>query len=85
MRLVEVLGSEQHIYFSIDATQAAVAEGGAVAAEAAEAGILVASAPNGVARLDPRVGVRVGERITFWLDPARLHFFDPDTGHAITG
>jgi multiple sugar transport system ATP-binding protein len=85
VRLVEVLGSEQHVYFSIDATQAAVAEGGAVAAEAAEAGILVASAPNGVARLDPRVGVRVGERITFWLDPARLHFFDPDTGNAIAG
>jgi hypothetical protein len=56
-----------------------------VAAEAAEAGILVASAPNGVARLDPRAGVRAGERITFWVDPGRLHFFDPDTGHAITG
>jgi multiple sugar transport system ATP-binding protein len=85
VRLVEVLGSEQHVYFSIDATQAAVAGGGAVAAEAAESGILVASAPNGVARLDPRLGVRAGERITFRVDPGRLHFFDPDTGHAITG
>jgi multiple sugar transport system ATP-binding protein len=85
VRLVEVLGSEQHAYFTIDATQAAVAGGGVVAAEAAEAGILVASAPNGVSRMDPRVGVRAGERITFWVDPGRLHFFDPDTGNAIAG
>ena len=51
VRFVEVLGSEQHVYFSIDATPA----GGAVARrpsadESAEAGILLGSAPNGAAR-----------------------------------
>jgi hypothetical protein len=61
------------------ARAAAVAGG-----ESAEASILLGSAPNGAARLDPRVAVQPGGRITFFLDPARLYFFDPDTGQAIT-
>jgi multiple sugar transport system ATP-binding protein len=83
VRLVEVLGSEQHIYFSIDATQAGQAEAVAAGGESGEAGILAASAPNGVARLDAGTGVRAGDRVTFAVDPERLYFFDPDTGQAI--
>jgi multiple sugar transport system ATP-binding protein len=82
-RLVEVLGSEQHVYFWLDATPAAQAA--AAADEAAEAGILVGSAPNGMARVDPHTPVKSGGRVTFTVDPARLYFFDPDTGQAITG
>ena len=78
-RVVEVLGSEQHVYFSVDATPAAPVGGGESAAE----GILAEDVPNGVARLDPRAGVRPGTRVTFAVDVARLHFFDPDTGSAI--
>jgi len=85
VRLVEMLGSEQHVYFSIDATQAGQAAAGAAAGESGEAGILASSAPNGVTRLDPGVTVRAGDRVTFAVDPARLYFFDPDTGQAITG
>jgi multiple sugar transport system ATP-binding protein len=85
VRLVEMLGSEQHVYFSIDATQAGQAAAGAAAGESMEAAILAASAPNGVTRLDPGVEVRAGDRVTFAVDPARLYFFDPDTGQAITG
>jgi multiple sugar transport system ATP-binding protein len=76
-RMVEALGSEQHVYFSVDATPA----GGS--GESATDGILAESAPNGVARLDPRAGVRAGTRVTFAVNAARLHFFDPDTGRAI--
>jgi len=86
VRLVEMLGSEQHVYFWLDATQAGQAAAGAAAgeaAEAAEAGILVGSAPNGVTRLEPGISVRAGDRVTFAVDPARLYFFDPDTGQAI--
>jgi hypothetical protein len=82
VRLVEVLGSEQHVYFWLDATPAGGAA--ALADESAHAGILAASAPNGVARVDPRSPVRAGGRVTFAVDPARLYFFDPDTGHAVT-
>jgi multiple sugar transport system ATP-binding protein len=75
VRGVEMLGSEQHAYFSIDATP--------VGGESASEGILAASVPNGVARLDPRAPVRTGARVTFAVDAARLHFFDPDTGNAV--
>ena len=34
---------------------------------------------------DPHTGVKPGGRVTFTVDPARLYFFDPDTGQAITG
>jgi hypothetical protein len=32
------------------------------------------------ARIDPRARTRVGEPLELALDPARLHFFDPDSG-----
>jgi multiple sugar transport system ATP-binding protein len=83
-RLVEVLGSEQHVYFWLDATPAAQAAA-AAADEPAEAGFLVGSAPNGMARIDSHTPVKPGGRVTFTVDPDRLYFFDPDTGQAITG
>ncbi len=85
VRLVEMLGSEQHVYFSIDATQAGQAAAEAAVGESAEAAILAGSAPNGVTRLEPGTPVRAGDRVTFAVDPARLYFFDPDTGQAIGG
>jgi hypothetical protein len=38
-----------------------------------------------MARVDPHTPVKSGGRVTFTVDPARLYFFDPDTGQAITG
>jgi hypothetical protein len=35
------------------------------------------------ARVDPRVRVAAGERVTLGLDAERLHFFDPGTGVAL--
>ena len=69
---------------ALDATPAAQAAA-AAADEPAEAGFLVGSAPNGMARIDPHTPVKPGGRVTFTVDPARLCFFDPDTGQAITG
>jgi multiple sugar transport system ATP-binding protein len=83
---VEALGSEQQVYFSVDATAVgSPAAEGITAAEGllAGEGILADSAPNGVARVDPRTAVRAGTRVTFAVDAARLHFFDPDTGSAV--
>src|SRR5207247_2232491 len=50
----------------------------------ADAGILAGSAPNGMARIDAHTPVKPGGRVPFTVDPARLYFFDPDTGQAIT-
>jgi multiple sugar transport system ATP-binding protein len=80
VRLVEVLGSESHAYFSVDAPSA-----GGGAAYRDDQGLLAGGTPNGVARLHARSAVRAGSRVAFGVDPARLHFFDPDTGAAIGG
>ena len=82
VRVVEMLGSEKHAFFAIDAA-AAGASALAAAAGEAEAGLLAEQAHNGMARLDPRSAVRPGQRVTFGVDPRRLHFFDPGTGLAI--
>jgi multiple sugar transport system ATP-binding protein len=80
--VVEPLGSELHAIFSIDATAAGDPDL-AASADQAEGMLLPGLAYNGVARLDPRAPVRPGQRVTFRLDPNRLHFFDPSTGLAI--
>jgi multiple sugar transport system ATP-binding protein len=82
LRVVEALGSELHAFFSIDAPAAGQGVLAAAVGEA-EGDLLAAGAHNGVARLDPRAGVRSGQRVTFGVDPARLHFFDTDSGLAI--
>ncbi len=81
-----VLGSQRLALPAPVAARVAAASGSgsAGADESAQPGILTASAPNGVARVDPRSGVRAGRRITFAVDPERPHFFDPDTGLAIS-
>ncbi|HEX6519929.1 MAG TPA: sn-glycerol-3-phosphate ABC transporter ATP-binding protein UgpC [Mycobacterium sp.] len=79
VRLVEMLGDEQHVYFSIDATPFGSGSGAAGQGE----GLLADGLPNGVARVGSRVPIRSGERLPFTVDTARLHFFDPDSGLAI--
>ena len=87
--LVEVLGSEQLVHFTIDAPgvrgemeeqdeSLAGAGGGA-----GEGEIVAASVAEGVARIDPRSGIRAGQRAVFGVDVRRIHFFDPDSGAAI--
>jgi multiple sugar transport system ATP-binding protein len=75
VRLVELLGSEQHVHFRIDATSAGTGR--------AVSGIPGGAAPNGVARTGPRVGLRAGDRVRFAVEETALHFFDADTGAAI--
>ena len=80
VRGVETLGSETHVLFSIDARRAAPSAGTVAGAQDT---LLGGDTHNGLARLDPRSEVRPGERVTFRVDPRRLHFFDPDSSGAI--
>ncbi len=41
--------------------------------------------PAIIARLDPRTGIREGERARLHVDLDSLHFFDPDTGDSLRG
>jgi multiple sugar transport system ATP-binding protein len=75
--LVEALGSEQVVHFTIDAPRVQP-EGATSADEDA-----TAKAGEGVARVAPETKVKVGERITFAVNTEGMQFFDMETDKAI--
>jgi len=75
--LVEALGSELMVHFTIDAHRVR-AEGATSDDEDA-----TAKSGEGVARVEPGTRVKVGDKITFAVNTAGLQFFDPDTQQAI--
>ncbi len=77
VQLLEALGSEMMVHFSIDAnlvTEEAAAE--------EEEDILVHKG-EGVARVAPDLTVRTGETLMLQVAMERIHFFDPETTWAI--
>ena len=74
--LVEALGSELLVHFSIDATRV-IAEG------AHDEDEQLALGGEGVARVDPRSPIKPGKRGRFAVDVERMQFFDPESGAAI--
>jgi multiple sugar transport system ATP-binding protein len=75
--LVEALGSELIVHFTIDARRVR-AEGTASADEEA-----VTESGEGVARVDADSPVKVGERAAFAIKTDGMQFLDPDSGEAI--
>jgi multiple sugar transport system ATP-binding protein len=75
--LIEALGSELVVHFTIDAPRVQP-EGATSADEDA-----TAKAGEGVARVDPTTKVKVGERITFAVNTEGMQFFDMETDKAI--
>jgi multiple sugar transport system ATP-binding protein len=73
--VVEELGSDAHVFFHADAAPVATDISGRE-----EASLLPESKALLSARIDPRARARVGEPLELALDPARLHFFDPESG-----
>ena len=80
--LVEALGSELLVHFQIAAKRVRAEGATEAAAEGLASGELDVHG-EGVARLDPRHPVRVGDQLRLSVDAERLHFFDPSTGAAI--
>ena len=77
MDLVEALGSELMIHFTIDARRVR-AEGATSDDEDA-----TAQSGEGVARVEPGTRVKVGDKITFAVNVAGMQFFDAETEQAI--
>ena len=77
--LIESLGSELVIHFTVDARR--VRPEGATGEDEDEDA--TAQSGEGVARVDPRTKVKVGERITFAVNTAGMQFFDPGSASAI--
>jgi multiple sugar transport system ATP-binding protein len=77
IELVEALGSEQVVHFTIDANRV-LAEGAVDKDEAA-----AVKTGEGVARVGAKVPVKPGDRITFAVSIEDMKFFDETTGLAI--
>jgi multiple sugar transport system ATP-binding protein len=76
VELVEALGSDLLVHFSIDATRVS----GNNADEAENA---MPTSSRGIARVDPHAGVKPGDRGSFTVAIDRAHFFDADTGEVV--
>ena len=91
VELVEALGSDVLVHFTIDAPRALTDDVKELAVDVgAEALQDVEQQARGgkagvVARLSPRTRARKGEPIELVVDTGRFHFFDPDTGAGIHG
>jgi multiple sugar transport system ATP-binding protein len=79
VELVEALGSEQVVHFTIDAHRV-IAEGAFDKDEAA-----AVKSGEGVARVEAKTPVKPGDRMTFSVDVEDMQFFDSQTGLAIRG
>jgi multiple sugar transport system ATP-binding protein len=77
--LVESLGSELVVHFTIDAHRV-IAEGAVDKDEAA-----ALQSGEGVARVEAKTPVKPGDRMTFSVDIEDMQFFDPKTGRAVRG
>ena len=78
--VLEELGADAHIFFPVDAAPARDAKAAAGQVEPLEGeGTLF------TARVEPNATTRVGDRLRLAVDPARFHFFDPETGRSLVG
>jgi multiple sugar transport system ATP-binding protein len=74
--LIEALGSEALVHFTIDAQRVLPEDASGELSELGARG-------EGVARVGPRAPVAVGDRARLAVDVESLHFFDASTGKAI--
>jgi multiple sugar transport system ATP-binding protein len=78
--VLEELGSDAHVFFSVEAPRI-TAE--LLEASTDEATLLAESKALFTARVDPRSTARAGSRLQLAVDPARFHFFDARSGASL--
>ena len=85
--VTEELGSEVNVIFTIDAPPFISEEAQAAAVDDGDEAVpLLADLSDKArfcARVDSRSAVKPGAPVTLSVDPARFHYFDPQTGRAI--
>ena len=84
--VVEELGSSTHVLFTIEAPPVDV-DSVRAASDDGERASLLATDRRALFTAEVAEGtpVRPGERLTLAVDPARLHFFDPETSETLRG
>jgi multiple sugar transport system ATP-binding protein len=81
--VLEELGADTHVIFPIDAPKVEAEELRAAADHEDEA-LLAGDSAVWNARVSTRTQAEGGARLRLAVDPARLYFFDPDTGASLT-
>ena len=80
LTVVEELGSDDNLLFPVNAPRISAES---LQARAEDATLLADVDSLFTARVDPRTHARAGGRLTLAVDPARFHFFDPETGESL--
>jgi multiple sugar transport system ATP-binding protein len=81
--VLEELGSDSHVIFTIDAPRVEAEELRA-AADHEDEGLIADDRAVWNARVSARTEARAGQRLRLALDPTQLYFFDPGTGASLT-
>ena len=84
--ITEELGSEVNVLFTIDAPPVTTEDALAAASDEGADDILslITERAQFCARVDARTRARPGQAVRLAVDPSRFHFFEPDSGLAIS-
>jgi multiple sugar transport system ATP-binding protein len=80
VEVVEELGAETHVLFSVAAPPVEVGEVRAAAGEDDDPVFATVEGSLFTARVDPGTSAKPGAPLQLAIDPSRLHYFDPGTG-----
>ena len=82
--LLEQLGSDTYVHFYKDIKPVQTEAIAEILADEGEDISVLGSETKFIARINPDSSVEEGQKINLAIDPTKLHYFDPDTGLAIT-
>ena len=83
INLVEQLGSEAYVHFSLPVRPVVTADIEALLAEEGADSKALGDETKFTARINPDHAPRVGGRVELVVDTSKLHFFDKETGDAL--
>ena len=82
VEVVEELGADTHVLFSIAAPRVDVSEVRAATGDE-DAALGAVEGSLFTARVDPGTSAKPGSPLQLAVDPSRFHYFDPETGHTL--
>jgi multiple sugar transport system ATP-binding protein len=82
VEVVEELGADTHVLFSVAAPRVEVSEVRAAAGEE-DAALGTVEGSLFTARVDPGTSAKPGTPLRLAVDPSRFHYFDPETGQRL--
>ena len=82
--LLEQLGSDTYIHFFKDIKPVQTEAIEEILADEGEDISVLGTSTKFIARINPNATIEEGQNINLAIDPTKLHYFDPETGMAIT-